>query len=834
MNYPKPLVIVLSRNYSTGLGLIRSLGAAGYPVDLIASTKKKGSSIIASCSKYIRNSVEVLTPKIQGDSGSGLIEVLMEYTKKYKEKMVLFPADDFTASVIASNHTVLKDHFLLPGVKEGAAFSLLESMDKNIQGEIARKVGMLTPFEWAIPLSGDIVIPQGVTYPCFVKPLQSISGSKMEMAVCNGREELEKHLLGMKAFYRDRSALVQEYLNIDKEYDLSGVCFDQEVIIPAIIEKTRIAKYELGVTMSGKIIPLDMLGELKTKITELLREFHYTGMFDMELHLCGDKIYFNEVNFRSGGPNFAYFLNGVNLPDILVKGITGKKHNPEDEKIETFGKTFVYEKVAWEDYIYSYMTKQELKQCIEEADFTLLANCHDPKPGKIFYKRIRLSALKKRIKMILGQEARDGKQITSNSRQGKNKNKSNEAAEKKSIVVTGRNYGNILAMSRALGEAGYEVEVLRVFKKKPHPVNLLSKMKPDSHSKYVKVFCQCVANENPLRIVDCLIDMSDSDQKKLLIPVDDYLACTVDENLKQLSEFYVVPNIENKAGEISRLMDKNEQKKLAAAFHLPMLRSSLIKSESGTFEIPSNVHYPCFVKPNVSMKSTKAKMMKCENRQELEQLLTRYAKIENFEMLVEDFAEIKTEYSILGLSTGNESVAPGIFKVIEGGHKERKGVALQGELISSTCLQPLIEKCNKFIESLNYTGLFDVDLIETKDGDIYFVELNFRAGASIHALTATGVNLPEMYAKYLINGIPINKNSRSDGIGKRFISEKVLIEEYTRSDANLSKVRQSMDTADLYFIKDEKDPQPYRYFKRFYIIAYLMRIPYRLRDCRKN
>ena len=46
----KPLVIVLSRNYSTGLGIIRSLGAAGYTVDMVASTKKKGSSIIASCS----------------------------------------------------------------------------------------------------------------------------------------------------------------------------------------------------------------------------------------------------------------------------------------------------------------------------------------------------------------------------------------------------------------------------------------------------------------------------------------------------------------------------------------------------------------------------------------------------------------------------------------------------------------------------------------------------------------------------------------------------------------------------------------------------------------
>ena len=37
-----PLVLVLARNYSTGLSVIRSLGAAGYTVDLIASAYKKG------------------------------------------------------------------------------------------------------------------------------------------------------------------------------------------------------------------------------------------------------------------------------------------------------------------------------------------------------------------------------------------------------------------------------------------------------------------------------------------------------------------------------------------------------------------------------------------------------------------------------------------------------------------------------------------------------------------------------------------------------------------------------------------------------------------------
>lgn len=397
----KPLVIVLSRNYSTGLGVIRSLGAAGYTVDLIASTKKKGSSIIASSSKYIRNSVEVLTPKIQGDSGLGLMNILKKYARTSKEKMVLFPVDDFTTSVVDANRDFLKEYFFIPGIIEGNQGSLVEKMDKKTQGEMARKAGILTPLEWTISLKEEVMIPQDMVYPCFVKPLQSISGQKTEMKICNNNFELHQHLIRMKNFYSERSVLVQEFLDVEKEFDLSGVCLDQHVIIPAVIEKTKIARYELGVTMSGKMISPENLGVVKDKIFEMLRQLHYNGMFDLELILSNGKIYFNEINFRSGGPNFAYFLSGINLPALYVKGIMGGEVSPEEEHVKAYGKTFVYEKVAWEDYIHSYISKKELKKCLEEADYMLLTNEDDPKPGKIFRKRIFLSAMKNRFKCAL-------------------------------------------------------------------------------------------------------------------------------------------------------------------------------------------------------------------------------------------------------------------------------------------------------------------------------------------------------------------------------------------------------------------------------------------------
>lgn len=404
-NDNRPLVVVLSRNYSTGLGVIRSLGSTEeYIIDMVASIMKKGSSIIASSSRFLRKSVEVPIPAIQTEAGDELVKILMAYEGTHDGPMVLFPTDDYTASVVDRHREQLERIFLMPHVEKEKGKSVIELMDKVVQAEMAQKAGLLTPLEWIISLRGDVAVPDDMVYPCFVKPLQSISGYKTEMKKCDSLEELNAHLSKMKAFHEDRDVLVQEYLKIDKEYDLSGVCVDSRVYIPAVIEKTHVAERERGVTMAGKLVPEDVLGDMVPNVEAMLADFRYTGMVDMEFNVCGDRTYFNEVNLRSGGPNFSYFLNGTNLPDMVVKELLGRGHDPKDEKMEVFGKDFVYEKTAWEDYIYGFMTKKELKRTIASADFTLLQYADDPQPGKVFNKKIRLSAMKHKLLQMIGKE----------------------------------------------------------------------------------------------------------------------------------------------------------------------------------------------------------------------------------------------------------------------------------------------------------------------------------------------------------------------------------------------------------------------------------------------
>lgn len=802
-------VTVLSRNYSTGLGVIRSLGAAGYEVELIASVRKKGSSAIASASRYVTYTEEVFSPDITTDDGEKLVRALTERAEKTGKKTVLFPTDDFTASVAANAHDRLGEYYYLPYVRADKPCGLTQLMDKTVQAKAAEKAGLNVPKQQKIELSGDIALPKDMSYPCFVKPLMSIKGQKGEMARCENAAELNSRLAALKEKNPDRSVLVQEYLDISREYDLSGVCLDGEVIIPALIEKTGIARHEKGVTLSGTVVSWDRVGEdVKKAVFSFVESLGYTGMFDLELNLCGDKLYFGEINLRSGGPNFAYFLSGVNLPALVVKHLYGESCGELPKSVREYGRSFVYEKVAWEDYIYSHISRRKLRERIFSADFTLLCCDADKKPGRIFRRRIRLSAIKHRLKMLLGLEKKC-------EAQGENP---------PTVLVTGRNWLNNLSAVRALGKAGYAVRVLRIFKKRPKRINLLRRMRPEAKSVYTESYNEVTADK-PDALYNALAALRDGTNKPLLLPTDDYSAYCCDSDYDRLSKFFVLPNINEKQGALAALMDKNEQKKLAFAMGLPVLQCVLIKTVNGVYEIPDGIKFPCFVKPNVSMKSNKAQMRRCEDSAELETLLNNCTG----DMLCEEFAEITEEYSVLGAAAKGKTTSPCVFRTLCGGHRERKGVAVSGVTVPADELGDIPQKCAEFVSSLGYTGLYDIDLIKTADGSLYFTEINFRAGASVHAFTQSGANFPAELADCVLKGAALRSVSPQK-TGRSFASEKVLMEEFARGDMKAGSIKELMRSSDMLFVKDSADPAPYRYFRMFYAFAALVRVSNRIRE----
>ena len=840
MNEKKPLVVVFSRIHTTGLSVIRSLGAAGYPVDLVACTHRKGLSSIASTSKYVGRSVEVVTGSIKTGRDRGeapLLAELLKYSGHNGDTPILFPTDDYTASVVDRNKSVLREHFRLPEIVGGEDGSLLRMMDKFVQGQMAQEAGLPVPRQWVISLEKGVELPDDMVYPCFCKPLESVSGDKLEMASCKDARALFDHLEMLRNRFSGRSVLVQEFLNIDHEIDLSGVCLDQEVIVPGLIRKTRVAAYNKGVTMSGRIVPVEEIGDIADKIERLMRQFRYMGMFDMELNVVGDKIYFNEVNLRSGGPNYAYFASGVNLPELVVKALCGETIGPAEKKISAFGKSFVYEKVAWEDYIHGSITKKELNGIIKGADITLLHSAEDPAPGKHFQLMIRLMCLRSVLRQLKGRAVSAFRSAVGSFRrwilrypQTLRKNRRDPESAFPRVIILGRNYGSNLCMARSFGEAGYDTEVIRVMPAPQGIVKRIIPMMPDAYSKYIKAFHVCITRGKSQVLVDKLVDMADQGRKMLLIPTDDFTAGMVDAHLDTLKGYYHISHVHHTQDGINRLMRKEIQRELAAAAGLPVVSGRLISTVGGAFEIPDSVSYPCFIKPNTSKNTTKTQMRRCDGPEELKAALEALSRDADVEMVVEDFLDIRREYALLGLSTSDGVIAPGFFTTKAGGHGSRKGVTLVGEICDTQPHQKLIDDICDFIASLGYVGLFDVDLIETQDGKMYFVELNLRYGASGHAVTKSGVDLPGMYADHIFRGKSIDKDSRVDAAGKTFINDKVALEEYMDGFLTWKQMNELLRSSDIRFIHDPEDPRGHQHFRRFYLAAAMMRLARSLKN----
>jgi predicted ATP-grasp superfamily ATP-dependent carboligase len=359
-------------------------------------------------------------------------------------------------------------------------------------------------------------------------------------------------------------------------------------------------------------------------------------------------------------------------------------------------------------------------------------------------------------------------------------------------------------------------------------------MKPDAYSKYVKAYYVCVSRRRSRRIVKKLIRLADRRNKMLLIPADDLVAHIADENYNKLSNYYILPNVNSTQGELARMMNKDVQKHLAKKAGLPVLNSCVIKAYKGEFEIPSTVTYPCFIKPNVSRNSSKGRMRKCETEQELVEHLTNFSQRKEIEMLVEDFVDIDKEYSILGVSTKAGVIGPGYFVAEEGGQLEHRGVAVVGRTLPCSEEQKLIDDILKFISTLKFDGLYDVDLIKTTNGKMYFVELNMRFGASGYAFSEGGANMPGMFADYMFFNKPIDKNCKVLETGKTFVSEKVLIEEYMKGRISKKAFKDYMQGVDIYFIKSDDDPNPFLHFKKFYPIATIMKGLYKIKEFKQS
>ena len=370
------------------------------------------------------------------------------------------------------------------------------------------------------------------------------------------------------------------------------------------------------------------------------------------------------------------------------------------------------------------------------------------------------------------------------------------------VVVIGRNYTSRLGMIRAVGMAGYDVTVIKT--------NGLPETKDiDAFSKYVKKYLYA-KEPNRDELISVLMTLKSDKGKVVIIPVDDYAASTIDDNIDLLKADFLFPNINMEQGAINRLMDKDYQKILARQAGLNVADGWVVNIKNHTYTLPSDIVYPVFPKPQISFKGNKRCMRKCDNETELRQVMDEVASQRDCPILIEQYIKIEKEYGVLGFCGQDRIETPGLVEktlIGEGGHK---GVTKVGIVTPLVKKGDLYERIQKFLKLINLTGLCDIDLYE-HNGMIFFNELNLRFGAFGYSIICAGVNLPKLMVEYLFHNI---LSSTQNEIYPKTVclSEKVNYDDYYNGFYGIKRYKQINEMTDKTFLKNEDDPMPYKVF----------------------
>lgn len=300
-------VIVFGNDHTNSVGVIQSLGKAGYrSIGLVYGFKND----FVKSSKYVER-------VISAKDAQACIDKLVEANFNTQERMPIIATCDMAALTLERNKERLKDRFLF---EHAINYTLDYLAKKENQVRMAIDAGFNVPKSWN--LNDTKQIPDDVTYPCLIKPLVSWEGAKSDIRVCCSREELEKNLNSLDY---TKKVLLQQYIKRDYEISIlgcglsSGIC-----LIPAIENKLTLYPKHVGLECLANMQSLED-GPIKKSIENLVSAAGYVGLFSVEMMHCkdDDKFYFTEINLRNDGAEAFVTKYGANLPLNHVEDLLG-------------------------------------------------------------------------------------------------------------------------------------------------------------------------------------------------------------------------------------------------------------------------------------------------------------------------------------------------------------------------------------------------------------------------------------------------------------------------------------------------------------------------------
>lgn len=297
-------------NYNT-LGVLHCMAAKGIEVFLllVGTGKCLLHGEVLGYSKYARHG-HVVNTEQEG------LEWLLAHQSDFPQGTVIYPTSDTAETLLDAHCDRLSTFFHFPNCgKQGEVTRLME---KDVQTALAAQHGIRT-LQSMYTNNTDCDFSK-VPYPCMVKPLISISGSKGDMRVCGSREELDEALVSAK---HTKEFIVQQYIQNEADLLFLGIRLPNgEVWLPSLVKKPGVSstgEYTHAIVTTAIPEHLPELEEVKAFVSSL----NYVGPFSIEFGLEKGRNYFFEINLRNDGTSHYPLASGVNIAYVYYRACKG-------------------------------------------------------------------------------------------------------------------------------------------------------------------------------------------------------------------------------------------------------------------------------------------------------------------------------------------------------------------------------------------------------------------------------------------------------------------------------------------------------------------------------
>ena len=375
-----------------------------------------------------------------------------------------------------------------------------------------------------------------------------------------------------------------------------------------------------------------------------------------------------------------------------------------------------------------------------------------------------------------------------------------------------------LSLIRSIGEA---VDCVITIIDMVHFTLNKKRNKPvDCYSKYVDRYLLAQKYKAEPLCELLLKEFPNNGSKIFLLSVDDDSATLIDSVLDRLKGRFICANIKEEQGRLAQLMNKSGQKEIAKTWGFNVTKSWIIENHDGQYVVPSDITFPCYLKGLMSFHTMKAQQGRFDSLRDLEIFLAKLTSQYNYPMLAEEFIDIDKDLGIIGFCDGEDCVIPCITEFLKSGLGNHKGVSALGFVRKERDNEGITAKVADFIKHLGLFGLFNVDMVISKD-KLYFLELNLRFAAYGYAVTKAGVNLPEMFINSVTNS---QWRKRSNIVSEcYYLNEKVALDDVVSGYRTIREFKQLKQKANFGLMDNPSDDKPYHLLKRHAVFRYLVK-----------